>query len=176
MTRDLILLGLLNEGPKHGYEIKKTIKEVVGAFTNINLTSIYYPLRILEKSGLVIKRIDKSGNRPQKHVYTITDKGRQKFLELLNKNFMTVDRPPIDLDISLYFLPYVEPALATKRLKNRVIELRKIKRWLAANIKLLEHRKNLHMLLINKHSLELIKAEINFTNNLIRSLKRRISL
>ncbi len=30
-------MGLLKEGPKHGYEIKKTIEEVLSIFTNVDI-------------------------------------------------------------------------------------------------------------------------------------------
>ena len=45
MEQELLLLGLLKESPKHGYEIKKKIKEMLSLFAGVDLKSIYYPLR-----------------------------------------------------------------------------------------------------------------------------------
>lgn len=47
--QDLLLLGLLKESPKHGYEIKKKIKEIPSLFAGVASKSIYYPLAALKK-------------------------------------------------------------------------------------------------------------------------------
>ncbi len=49
LEQELILLGLLKDQPKHGYEIKKEIKEILSLFAGVDLKSIYYPLGRLEK-------------------------------------------------------------------------------------------------------------------------------
>ena len=59
IEQELLFLGLLKEGAKHGYEIKKRIKEILSLFAGLEIKSIYYPLRVLEKRGLVVKRIIK---------------------------------------------------------------------------------------------------------------------
>jgi DNA-binding PadR family transcriptional regulator len=51
-------LGLLKESPKHGYEIKKKIKEILSLFAGVDLKSIYYPLRILEKKSTHVRDFD----------------------------------------------------------------------------------------------------------------------
>ena len=79
MTQELVLLGLLEEGPKHGYEIKRLITKIIETFTSIETQSIYYPLRQLEKEGLVTKKISRAGKRPEKYIYHITKKGSRKF-------------------------------------------------------------------------------------------------
>ena len=45
--QNLIILGILKDGPRHGYEIKKLIKEELGIFTSSENKSIYYPLQVL---------------------------------------------------------------------------------------------------------------------------------
>ena len=49
IEHELLFLGLLKESPKHGYDIKLKIKEILSLFAGVELKSIYYPLRILEK-------------------------------------------------------------------------------------------------------------------------------
>ncbi|HDD35579.1 MAG TPA: PadR family transcriptional regulator, partial [Candidatus Desulfofervidus auxilii] len=51
MRLEVILLGLLKEGEKHGYEIKKIIEDEIKPLTNVTLTSIYYTLEKLAKKG-----------------------------------------------------------------------------------------------------------------------------
>ncbi len=166
---DLMFLGLLQEGPKHGYEIKKEINNVVSQFTGINVKSVYYPLKKLEEKDMVSKRAGKAGRRPEKYVYRVTKKGKEEFVKLLNKNFLVIQRPYLNVDLSLYFLQYVDPQVVKRRLENRLNGLRKIKDWAEKREKTLQREKALyHMIAITEHSLEIAKSEIRFTEKLIK--------
>ena len=171
MIQDLVLLGLLKEGPKHGYEIKKTINQVLSTFTNIDSKSIYYPLRRLEEKGLVSKRLGRKGKRPEKFVYKITKDGEKTFEKLLNDNFLNFQRPIFNIDLSLYFLPLVKSGLAQSRLRSRLRGMRKIMRWLEERrVNLGKKRKSFHLLAVIDHQIELTKADIRFTQDLIENL------
>ena len=164
-----MFLGLLQEGPKHGYEIKKEIDGVVSQFTGIDLKSIYYPLKRLEEKGMVSKSVRRAGRRPERYIYKITKKGKEEFAKLLNKNFLIIQRPYLNIDLSLYFLQYVDPKLVKRRLENRLNGLRKIKAWAEKREKTLQREKALyHMIAITEHSLEIVKSEIRFTERLIK--------
>ena len=139
---ELILLGLLKESPKHGYEIKKKIKDILSLFAGIDLKSIYYPLRILEKKGLVIKRASREGKRPRRFVFELTSKGKARFKELLSESFLNFNRPQFSLDLSLYFLDDIEPAVAKRRLRARMLILKKLATTLNKTIGALKTRKS----------------------------------
>ena len=108
IEQELLFLGLLKEGARHGYEIKKRIKEILSLFAGLQVKSIYYPLRVLEKKGLVVKRIAKQPNRPDRLIYSLTSQGEARFNNLLLRSFLDFKRPRFSLDISLYFLRYVK--------------------------------------------------------------------
>jgi DNA-binding PadR family transcriptional regulator len=50
---DLAILGLLEEGDLHGYEIRRQLRENLGLLANVSFGSIYPALTRLEKSGAV---------------------------------------------------------------------------------------------------------------------------
>jgi len=66
VEQELLLLGLLKQGAKHGYEIKKQISEILSLFAGLQIKSIYYPLSVLERKGLVVKKVEKQLNRPSR--------------------------------------------------------------------------------------------------------------
>jgi len=68
IEQELLFLGLLKEGARHGYEIRKKIKEILFLFAGLDIKSIYYPLRVLEKKGLLAKKIVKQANKNNKFV------------------------------------------------------------------------------------------------------------
>src|SRR3989338_9207677 len=101
IEQELILLGLLKESPKHGYEIKKKIKEILSLFAGVDLKSIYYPLHILEKKNLVTKKTGKAGRRPQRIVYALTPKGESRFNQVLTKSLLNFKRPQFKIKQTL---------------------------------------------------------------------------
>ncbi|MCM8795196.1 MAG: PadR family transcriptional regulator [Candidatus Omnitrophica bacterium] len=166
---ELLFLGLLREKPQHGYEIKRKIKEILRVFAGIDLKSIYYPLRVLEKKGLVSRHVTKVIRRPQRFTYTLTPKGRARFEVLLNRSFLDFKRPQFSLDLSLYFLKYVTPTVGKRRLRGRIFILNRLSQGLR---QMLKKEKNLSfsLVLIIEHNLKMLEAEIQFLKNLIRTL------
>ncbi|MEI6631169.1 MAG: PadR family transcriptional regulator [bacterium] len=167
---ELILLGLLKESPKHGYEIKKKIKNILALFAGIDLKSIYYPLRVLEKKGMVEKHVSKEGRRPKRFVYTLTTKGQNRFQELLSKSFLNFNRPQFSLDLSLYFLDDIESAIAKRRLRARTQVLKTLCATLAKTISSLRLKKSSSLVRILEHDLQMIEAESKFLSSLIKTL------
>ena len=98
------LLGLLiRYGPQHGYRLKQIIEETISDFAKIKLPTIYYHLDKLKENGYVAETTDKEGNRPEKMVYTITDKGEEYYDELLMKQLTESYSPEFSIDGVLYF-------------------------------------------------------------------------
>ncbi len=170
IEHELILLGLLKGGPKHGYEIKKEIKEILSLFAGINPKSIYYPLRVLEKKKLVAKHKAQKGKRPMRIVYTLSPKGESRFKTLLSKSFFNFKRPEFSLDLSLYFLHYLKPKEARRRLEARSIILNKIYHSLSQMLDSFKADKNTPSLKrILEHNLDMLKSEANFLYGLTQT-------
>jgi DNA-binding PadR family transcriptional regulator len=72
----LVLLALLNEQPRHGYELIKILEERSGGFYVPSPGVIYPALTYLEETGLA--EVENEGN---KKLYRITAAGRQKVEE-----------------------------------------------------------------------------------------------
>jgi len=170
IEQELLLLGLLRESPKHGYDIKIKIKEILSLFAGIELKSIYYPLGILEKRGLIEKRTSKPGRRPQRIVYCLTPKGRERFDELLSRSFLDFKRPQFSLDLSLYLLHYMRPELARRRMRARLSILKKISTGLKQMIRARGERKSPSLSRILEHNLKMLEAESDFLQELIKTV------
>ncbi|WP_438354582.1 PadR family transcriptional regulator [Microbacterium sp. CJ88] len=67
----LYLLNLLDEGPRHGYDIMQALSDRTGGTYTPSAGTIYPRLAKLEEEGLVSKSVD-----GRKTVYEITDAGR----------------------------------------------------------------------------------------------------
>ena len=69
----LALLSLLNESPKHGYQLMKAMEERSGGLYRASAGSVYPTLQQLVDEELI-----QSEAQDGKRVYTITDAGRQE--------------------------------------------------------------------------------------------------
>ena len=170
IEHEMLFLGLLMEGPKHGYEIKRRIEEELFPFIGLKIKSIYYPLKKMEKLGLVNKDIGREGKWPEKFIYSITPKGEKIFQHLITESFLSIERPYFNVDLSLYFLDHVDKKLAQRRLRARVIFLRRIQRGLEDIKKNVKNQKH-HLAIILEHELDLVVAEIRSMSRLIDSLE-----
>ncbi len=78
----LALLSLLKDGPKHGYELMKTLEAKTGGTYKASAGAVYPTLQQLEDEGLVTS-VQQEGKR----IYQITDAGAQE----LEKNTAAVN-------------------------------------------------------------------------------------
>lgn len=75
---DLVLLGLILEHECSGYDIITQIRvRELDRWAKISTSTVYNRLTRLEKNGAIIGRSERDGNRPERTIYSITDKGRE---------------------------------------------------------------------------------------------------
>ncbi len=72
------LLGALSIAPMSGYGIRMLIQQSIGHFWSESYGQIYPTLKRLAKDGLVEKRTERQKSRPDKHVYSLTEKGLEE--------------------------------------------------------------------------------------------------
>jgi DNA-binding PadR family transcriptional regulator len=72
------LLGLLEQQPRHGYELRAAFEALAGGAENwsVKPAQVYSTLARLSKSGLVIEESIEQDAGPEKRIYNITDAGR----------------------------------------------------------------------------------------------------
>ncbi len=80
-----LCLGILSLKDATGYEIKKMVEEgMFSHFIDASFGSIYPALAQMLKDGLVTVRSEAQPGRPERKIYSITEKGRMVLQEALN--------------------------------------------------------------------------------------------
>lgn len=69
------LLGLLEDRPKHGYELRKTFDERISQGRSLKSAQVYSTLGRLHRDGCVDEVGEEQGPGPERRVYAITDDG-----------------------------------------------------------------------------------------------------
>ncbi|NUS94971.1 MAG: PadR family transcriptional regulator [Nocardia sp.] len=76
-SSELVVLGLLIESPRHGYDLEQAIeRRGIRQWTEIGFSSIYYLLAKLEKRGLVHVP-DEPAAAKGRRIFHVTDTGRE---------------------------------------------------------------------------------------------------
>ncbi|MFB3926333.1 MAG: PadR family transcriptional regulator [Syntrophales bacterium] len=96
MDFELMTLGYLLSGPKTGYRMQEIAGKMMLNY-NISLNQIYPTLRKFEERGFVKKEVVIQTGRPNKNVYSITEAGREYFIQ-------RITAPPQPFDYVLDFL------------------------------------------------------------------------
>nr|MDQ3988348.1 PadR family transcriptional regulator [Actinomycetota bacterium] len=83
---EFAVLGVLHEAPMHGYELRKRLTGLLGAFRAFSFGSLYPTLRRLQRAGLIVEEddgSDRSWGCRGRRVYQLTAEGKERFAELL---------------------------------------------------------------------------------------------
>ena len=77
----MLLLAKLAKQPMHGYELRRQVEETSGRALSNN--SLYPALRRFADAGAVARTAEPQQGRPPRHIYTITDVGRELLHDML---------------------------------------------------------------------------------------------
>jgi len=92
VNTDLVILGMIYMMPSHGYQLKKNIKESFGnPYFKLNNNVLYPTLAKMEQNSLIEGK-EIPGEKMNKKVYHITEKGKKELLEMV----ATPAEPDID--------------------------------------------------------------------------------
>lgn len=106
------VLGMLALGPQTGYDIKKLMERSTRYFWNENYGQIYPHLNRLLADGNVTLQVEKQEGRPDRKVYTITEKGRKALADWLSTPLdIPVTGHKNELLLRLFFGSHIPPAI-----------------------------------------------------------------
>jgi PadR family transcriptional regulator, regulatory protein AphA len=72
------LLGLLSMAPMSGYGMRSVISQSIGHFWSESFGQIYPALKRLTVEGFVEKKTERQKGRPDRHMYSLTEAGRDR--------------------------------------------------------------------------------------------------
>ena len=114
-----VLLGLLAIEPMSGYDLGQTIRASVGHFWNESYGQIYPNLKRLAASGLATARTERQKGKPDRHIYSITKKGRERLAAWL----AVAPQPEVprnELLLKLFFGVQASPEISIQHVERMV--------------------------------------------------------
>src|SRR5215469_5334717 len=173
---ELAVLGLLHETPMHGYELRKRLNSVLGAFRAFGYGSLYPCLKELTTRGLIAEEDAPEPPKPlagrrSKIVYRLTADGKERLHDLLSEaGSASWEDDGFGVRFAFFGLTTAEVRLRIlegrrSRLEERVEALR-------ASLARTRERVDSYTLELQRHGLESVEREVRWLNELIASERR----
>ena len=161
---ELAVLGLLNESPMHGYELKRRLSDL--GFWRVSFGSLYPALKRLERKDYVI--VSPGGTR--RKVYEITPAGRARFQELLESDGAEEER---EFSLKLAFFRYLEPdrrlGLLERRRATLISRLSDSREAIRSSASRAKRRMDRYTLALMERSVQSVEADIAWLDELIET-------
>ena len=101
---DLVLLGLILEKQRSGYDIITEVRNrELDRWANLSTSTVYNRLATLEKHGDISGQSVRDGNRPERVVFSITEKGRDTLRKEVLKHLTGFNDDPRTLGFAFLF-------------------------------------------------------------------------
>jgi DNA-binding PadR family transcriptional regulator len=173
---ELAVLGILHETPMHGYELRKRLNSVLGAFRAFGYGSLYPALKDLLRKGLIAEdTVPDAGtrgplDRPRrsKIVYRLTAEGKERLNDLLGESGpSTWDDDGFGVHFAFFGLTQAEVRMRILEGRRSRLEER-LEGFRAAATRTRE-RVDSYTLELQRHGLESVERDVRWLNELIAS-------
>ena len=117
MYIDILILAELSSHPYHGYELKRQVEWILGEALNSN--HLYPALRRFEEMGAISHDVERQSGRPDRHVYHLTEQGKDVLHTLLRDFSADLARNDSEFQTRVAFFHLLDPAARLTILMTR---------------------------------------------------------
>ena len=169
---ELAVLGLLSESPLHGYELRKRLATLLGAFRAFSYGSLYPTLRKLSEAGWISEEEPGELSAPTarskrgKRVYQLTAEGKEHFAELLAQ----VGPEAYDdegFGARLAFFAQTRSEIRMQILEGRRRRVEEQREGMASSLANRRERLDRYTRQLQEHGLESVDREVRWLTELI---------
>jgi DNA-binding PadR family transcriptional regulator len=122
---EVVVLGLLAEGPLYGYDLLERFRtRSMGFWVEIGKASVYQVLRRLERDGLINGRSQDGPEGPDRRVYRITRAGRDRLTSGLSERMASLEPYETEGGLALGFAHLLSASAARKAVDERETAVR----------------------------------------------------
>jgi DNA-binding PadR family transcriptional regulator len=170
---ELAVLGLLHETPMHGYELRKRLNSVLGAFRAFSYGSLYPCLKDLLRQGLIAEDVQPGAAKPlsgrkSKIVYRLTAEGKERLQDLLGQAGPAAWEDD-GFGVHFAFFGLTQADIRLRILEGRRSRLEERLDSVRGAMSRTRERLDRYTLELQQHGLESVEREVRWLNELIAS-------
>jgi DNA-binding PadR family transcriptional regulator len=171
---ELAILGILHETPMHGYELRKRLSSVLGAFRAFGYGSLYPALKDMLTKGLIAEDSGAEPGRPldrprrSKIVYRLTAEGKERLSDLLGESGPSTWEDD-GFGVHFAFFGLTQAEVRMRILEGRRSRLEERLEGFRAAVTRTRERVDSYTLELQRHGLESVERDVRWLNELIAS-------
>jgi DNA-binding PadR family transcriptional regulator len=177
----VLMLGIISEREINPYEITKMLEELqLKKWLPLADSTVYVTINNLKKQGLILGRSERTGNLPEKTIYSITPEGEYELQHSVT-SFLEDDdlTGPSNFDIGILLMYNLSKPEILFKLKKKLERLESTSynaRKQILNLEMDPGRIAFTSLTMLKHKMHLIEAEMKTIRELIKELNVRMNI
>ena len=177
---ELAVLGLLQQAPLHGYELRQRLKATLGTFRAFSYGSLYPTLRRMQAAGwitqddgdaTVVAGAPPLTGRRGKVVYKLTAEGKERFAELLSEAGPSAWEDET-FGVHFAFFGQTDPEVRVRILEGRRSRLEERREGVRTSLARTRSRLDRYTLQLQEHGLESVDREVRWLTELIETERR----
>lgn len=172
---EFAVLGLLHEAPLHGYELRKRLTGVLGAFRVVSYGSLYPCLAKLSRKGLITESASFApGGRRPRITYEITDEGREHFADQLSRSG-PASWDDENFDVHFAFFSRASAEVRLRILEGRRLRLQERLERSREQAKDSRSTRDSYIAELFRHDIESTEREVRWVNELIEIERKAVA-
>jgi DNA-binding PadR family transcriptional regulator len=131
---NLWIMGLLVDHPLGAYDIARIVEtDVIGRLLKVSVPAVYKNIKELQRAGYLEMERTRTGEMPEKKVYSVTESGKAYFLKLMDYYSSNLLDYYFEFNTFLANLDKVDKETGLKMLENLRDQFYRIKAWIVAH-------------------------------------------
>ncbi|MFC5731254.1 MULTISPECIES: PadR family transcriptional regulator [Nocardioides] len=169
-TIELAVLGLLHEGPMHGYELRKRLNLMLGWGRLLSYGSLYPALKKMLRGNLIEEVAAPAGpvSRRQRIVYQVTDKGTEEFSRLMSEVGPAAWEDD-NFDIRFRFFSSTDMEIRLRVLEGRRSRLQERLDRVQRELAMTQKEVDRYAAELQRHGVESVEREVRWLSDLINA-------
>jgi len=167
-TIELAVLGLLHEGPMHGYELRKRLNLMLGWGRVLSYGSLYPGLKKMLRGGLIEEAGTPATSRRPKIAYQVTDAGGAEFQRLMSEVGPTAWDDDT-FDIRFAFFGRTDMEIRLRVLEGRRSRLQERLERVQKELAMTQQEVDRYAAELQRHGVEQVEREVRWLSELINA-------
>jgi DNA-binding PadR family transcriptional regulator len=164
---ELAVLGLLQEAPMHGYELRKRVNAIFGWSRVLSYGSLYPCLKSLLRARLIVEQApEEPVSRRARIVYSLTAEGKERFADLMSASGPAAWDDD-SFDVHFAFFARTDPQTRVRILEGRRSRLEERMEGVRTAAARTAQRVDAYTLELQRHGLESVQREVRWLTELI---------
>jgi DNA-binding PadR family transcriptional regulator len=168
-TIELAVLGLLHEGPMHGYELRKRLNLMLGWGRLLSYGSLYPALKKMLRGDLIEETVPSGPpTRRQRIVYKVTDLGTEEFARLMSEVGPAAWEDD-NFDIRFRFFSSTDMEIRLRVLEGRRSRLQERLERVQRELSMTQAEADRYAAELQRHGVESVEREVRWLSDLINA-------